>query len=337
MPAVLQERQGRTAVDVRFDAPEVVRAFIQDGTFVTGFFGPFGCAKTTGLVMKCWQYATDWPGAKIALIRSTWPALDDTTLRTFFEWFPDGVAGHYYKTKRIFSLYLGDDRPPAEILFRGLDSEDDIQKVLSLDLAAAAIDEPQGGIAIRRDGSVRLEPGINHDLFLAILARCGRQTNAYVGRGEEIKRYLKMLWMGGNPPAPSHWVAKEFGYQPGASGHDAPTNPRPRFRLYLGDQDTNRVNLPERYYEDLEDIYGVDTPMARRFIRGEWIEWAIENPFQADWLTYFGTEQDPSPNPSELVVQIGFDPAISKKDTANRSALVVAGQMRKGINRGRSR
>ena len=325
MGAVVAEREGGVTVTVAFEAPPEVQAFIQDPTFVTGYFGPLGCAKSTGLVMKGWQYATDWPGAKIAVIRSTWPALEDTTLQTFFEWFPDGVAGHYYKTKKQFSLWLGDGVPPATFLFRGLDGEDDIQKVLSLEIAAAALDEPQGGVNIRRDGSLVVEPGINHDLYLAILGRCGRQ------RG-----YPKMLWMGGNPPAPSHWISREFSYRPGKSGHDDPTNPNPLFHLYLGTRETNRHNLPPRYYEDLESLYGVGTPMARRYLDGEWIEWATEQPFHSHWFRYFGTDEEPSPNTSELKVMAGFDPAISKSDRAARSALVVCGQQQRGgVNRGR--
>ena len=308
---------------VEFAAPREIRAFIDDPAFVTGIFGPFGSAKTSAGAWKGWGYAQCWPGARIAVIRSTWPALEDTTQRTFFEWFPPGVAGAYAKTKKVFTLHLGEDLPPAEFLFRGLASADDIQKVLSLDLAAAWIDEPQGGIAIKRDGTVIAEPGIAHDLWRAILGRCGRQ------RG-----YPKMLWMSGNPPPPSHWIAKEFQYDPGASGHDAPENARPGFHLYLVDQDTNRENLPRRYYEDLEDAYGTGTPMARRFLYGEWIEWAQQAPFQSAWVRFWGTEDHPRPNLSDLLIKAAIDPAISKRDTAASSAIVVAGQLVRGVGRG---
>src|SRR5437879_4129558 len=36
-----------------------------------------------------------------------------------------------------------------------------------------------------------------------------------------------------------------------------------------------------------------------------------------------------------MLIKVGFDPAISKADTACRSALVVAGQARSGRSRGR--
>jgi len=322
--ALIETSDDRVEARIAFDAPPEVRDFVEDPARVTGFFGPFGCAKTTAGAMKCWLYGQAWPGARILCSRSTWPALEDTTQKTFFEWFPDGVAGQYHKTKRVYDLFVGEDLEPVHILFRGLEDNDDIQRVLSLDLAAAWLDEPQGGVSIRRDGTIIREAGIARDLALAILARCGRQ------RG-----YPKMLWLTGNPPPPSQWITREFEYVPGPTGHDAPTNLRPGWHLYLGTQDTNRHNLPSRYYEDLEQDYGAETPMARRFLRGEWIEWAAMNPFVADRITYWGDNAEDRPALADLVIEAGIDPAISEKDQANYSALVVAGQVRRGINRGR--
>ncbi len=310
---------GRIGAEIDFRPSPVVREFVEDSTFVTGYFGPFGCGKTTAGAWKVWAYGQLWPGARIAVIRSTWPALQDTTQRTFFEWFPDGICGTYRRTAKIFELRVREGEPPVEVLWRGLDEQRDVDKVLSLDLAAVWIDEPQGGIAVRRDGSVVSEPGINHDLYLAILGRCGRQ------RG-----FPKMLWMTGNPPGPTHWIAREFRYSPGASHRDPPSNPRPNYRLYLGDQSTNRRNLPPRYYEDLEDLYGTGTPMARRFLHGEWIEFAMEAPFHADWIRYW----EDAPPLSELRIEAGFDPAISQRDRSAQSALVVAGMATSGPDRG---
>jgi hypothetical protein len=137
--------------------------------------------------------------------------------------------------------------------------------------------------------------------------------------------------MVGNPPAPSHWIAKEFRYD----GAGAPTNPHPKRRLYLVGQDENRANLHPTYYEDLIDLWGAETPLARRFIYGEWVEFATTQPFHRDWLRYWGTDAEPEAARAELVIEAGFDPAISKNDRAARSALVIAGQVRRGANRGR--
>lgn len=315
MAADLDYREGETLLRVNYIAAPVVRDFVEDPTPLTGIFGPLGSSKTTGGAMKVYSYAYTYPGARIAIIRDTWPNLRDTTMRTFFEWFPEGVAGDYHKTDKVFTLRTGTDKP-AEVWFRAMDRQDDVKNVLSLELAAAWIDEPQGGLAPRLAGrSLVHEPGIDHRLFQALYARVGRQTG-----------YPKMIWMSGNPPAPSHWIGKEFRY----AGRGVPNNPRPGWHLYLTDQETNRAHLPPRYYEDLADLYGEGTPMARRFLQGEWIDFAVLNPFRAEWITYY----ERRPDPKDLYLVLGVDPAISGKDEASRTAVVLVGRPLRGVDKG---
>lgn len=65
----------------------------------------------------------------------------------------------------------------------------------------------------------------------------------------------------------------------------------------------------------------------------EFLEEARLRPFRAAWLTYWS--QEPGARPADpMVIEAGFDPAISKREGACRSALVVAGQVREGSNRG---
>lgn len=197
MTATLEQTQeGGVVLNIGFDCPPVVQEFIEDPTFITGYFGPLGSAKTTAGAMKCFFYAQQFPGARGVIFRSTWPALQDTTQKTFFEWLPDGAAGHYEKTRKTFWLRTHDK--PVEILFRGMDDRKDIENVLSMDLAFAWGDEAQGGIQPRRDGTILVEPGLNHELWKAIVGRLGRQ-----------KGYPGMLWLTGNPPPPNHWIPQE--------------------------------------------------------------------------------------------------------------------------------
>lgn len=311
MSTVIDTTPEGVRLRVQYTPAPLVKAFIEDPVFIGGYFGPLGCGKTTAGAMKAWCYAQAYPGARIAVIRDTWPNLRDTTQKTFFEWFPDSVAGEYHHTSKTFWLHT--NGAPAEILFRSMDDRKDISNVLSLDLAAAWIDEPQGGLALRGE-RLGHDPGIDHELFLSILARLGRQ-----------KGFPAMGWLTGNPPAPQHWIAKEFRY----AGQGHPSNPRPDFHLYLGDQDTNRAHLRPGYYEHLEELFGVGTPMARRFLRGEWIEFAQVNPFQAAWIRYY----DERPPLDGLYITLAIDPAISQRDEACRTALVVVGQGRTGAER----
>ena len=92
-------------------------------------------------------------------------------------------------------------------------------------------------------------------------------------------------------------------------------------------------------------MWGVNTPMARRYLDGAWTSFGVEKPFQNAWIQRWGPGTDvPALPPSYtddrgghpgLVCEIGFDPAISEKDTAARSALVVAAQVRHPSMRGR--
>jgi len=318
---------GQTALKIDFKPSAKSHAFITDPAYITGFFGPFGCGKTSAGVIKTWLYGQAFPGAKIAALRDTWPNLRDTTRATFFEWLPPGIAGHYHKTDKMFEVYTS--QGPFFVYFRHLDSEADITNVLSLELAAAWFDEPQGGVNSR--GGV--DPGINVKLYQSMLGRIGRQ-----------KGYrLPLLWMTGNAPDIAHWIAQEFDYH----GEAEPVNPDPDRHLYLGHPEDNVENLEEGwgYYERLERNYGRETPMARRFARGEWISMGMEKPFHPAWIQRWGPGQEIAALPPHyqddrsghpgLIVEVGFDPAISEKDTAARSALVVAGQVRHPLMRGR--
>src|SRR5687767_6687470 len=146
MGAKVENTGASVKLDIQYHPAPIAKKFIEDSTFATAFFGPLGCGKTTAGVMKTWLYAQAWPGARIAIIRDTYPNLIDTTQKSFFEWLPEGVAGTYMKSQRTFYLNTQDPQKPAEIIFRAMDQKDDVSNILSLDLAAAMIDEPQGGL-----------------------------------------------------------------------------------------------------------------------------------------------------------------------------------------------
>jgi hypothetical protein len=69
----------------------------------------------------------------------TMPQLRDTTLVSWGYWFQDGVCGHWSATNSIFMLRFDDVE--CEVLFRPLDTADDIRRVLSLEVTFAIIDE----------------------------------------------------------------------------------------------------------------------------------------------------------------------------------------------------
>jgi phage terminase large subunit-like protein len=322
LPAVRVEEigPGQQGIRVDFTPTPVVERFIHDARFITGLFGPLGTAKTTGGAHKAYNYAQAFPGSRIAVVRDTWPSLRDTTQQTFFDWFPPGLCGTYHKTEKRYVLRTRDPARPSEIWFRALDDEKDIKNVLSLELAAAWFDEPQGGPTLTGG----TDPGIAVDLFRSVLGRVGRQ------RGYP----LKMVWLTGNPPPPRHWIAEEFGY----TGHGPAPAGDARHQLYLVDRFENLANLHPTYYQDLMALWGRSTPLARRFIFGEWVEFATAQPFHDAWILHWTEEADTEltlPPRENLVIEAAVDPAISKLDAADKSAIVVLGQAQRGLHRGR--
>jgi len=111
-----------------------------------------------------------------------------------------------------------------------------------------------------------LDPGISVNLYRSLVTRVGR----------DLLRPPGMVWLVGNPPPPDHWIAQEFGYD----GHGEPQNPYPDRRLYLGTREDNQRNLKADYYERLQRVWGVNTPMARRYLDGAWTSFGVEKPFQ---------------------------------------------------------
>ena len=59
-----------------------------------------------------------------AVVRETVRQLQDTTIKTFLDWFPPGQCGEYMRTTKTYFFKVGDVE--AEIMFRALDDADDV-------------------------------------------------------------------------------------------------------------------------------------------------------------------------------------------------------------------
>lgn len=195
--------------------------------FVTGNSG-----KSTGNIMeiahRAAMQAPDRRGlrrTRWAIVRSTYQQLKDTTLKSWFEWFPDGVAGRWREYDKTFFLEFGDVR--AEVMFRALDDPEDVRRLLSLELTGAFVNEGR---------ETPLE------IITALRSRVGRYPSAKEGGPTWYG-----LIMDTNPPSTDHWIYQKFeeekptGWeifkQPGGLDPDA----------------ENLENLPATYYQDMMD------------------------------------------------------------------------------------
>ena len=102
--------------------------------------------KTTGLFFKLVRMAQlQKPGpdgirrTRAVVVRNTAPQLRDTTIVSWNYWFKDGQAGTWRATESKFTLRFGDVE--CDVLFRPLDTPDDVARVLSLEVTFAIFDE----------------------------------------------------------------------------------------------------------------------------------------------------------------------------------------------------
>lgn len=79
-------------------------------------------------------------GGKAHWSGQTFSELNDTTIKTFFQWFPPHYYGRYHTTEKRYTINALEGCQ-IEVLFRPLDDPEDVKKLLSLDLTGAWINE----------------------------------------------------------------------------------------------------------------------------------------------------------------------------------------------------
>lgn len=105
--------------------------------------GPIGGGKSVACVHELLRWASEQePNAagerktRFLICRNTVDQLRSTTMKTFFDWVPQGVTGEWKATDKTFYMVAakGDGTViKAEFLFIALDTPDDVRKALSLE------------------------------------------------------------------------------------------------------------------------------------------------------------------------------------------------------------
>jgi hypothetical protein len=179
---------------IDYTPPPTVRDFIKDyrpgELFYDWIVGPVGSGKTTGIFFKlCYMAGLQAPGpdgirrSRAVIVRNTLPQLRDTTLSSWNYWFKPGQAGEWKATEWKFILKFADVE--CEVLFRPLDTPQDVARVLSLEVTFAIIDE---FVEIPRA------------IIDALSARCGRYPSAVMGGATNWG-----MWGSSNPSTEDNW------------------------------------------------------------------------------------------------------------------------------------
>lgn len=180
---------------LNYTPPPTISAFIRDylpgELFFNWILGPVGSGKTTGIFFKLVYMASlQAPSprdgirrSRAVVVRNTMPQLRDTTITSWNYWFKDGQAGTWKASTSSFLLKFGDVE--CEVLFRPLDTPDDVNRVLSLEVTFAILDE-----------FVQIDKAIVE----ALSARCGRFPPSVDGGATNWG-----MWGSSNPGNEDSW------------------------------------------------------------------------------------------------------------------------------------
>lgn len=149
---------------LNYTPPRSLVPFFTSEKFISLVVGPVGSTKTTAGIIKIAYHAKRMAPcadgirrSRCVWIRNTREQLRDTSIPDFLSWFPDGIAGGYSKTNYEFMLKFDDVE--CKVMFRGLDDQDDVKRLLSLQISFAVMDEFRE---------------INEEIFKTVQGRLGR-------------------------------------------------------------------------------------------------------------------------------------------------------------------
>ena len=233
-------------------SPTLSQFHLGDG-FVRGAMGPIGSGKSVAccieMFLKACGQEPNKDGKRMtrwAVIRNTYRELEDTTMNTFFDWFPKHL-GNFRTMDSKFVLDVphpdGDGTSVhMEVLFRALDRPNDVKKLLSLELTGAWINEARE---------------IPKPILDMLQGRVGRYPS---------KRDVGPTWWGiimdTNPCDEDHWWYHTF--------EEELPDEWQLFRQPSGKsaEAENIENLPDRYYDRM--IPGKDQEWINVYVHGQY-------------------------------------------------------------------
>lgn len=211
-------------------AGPVVKAFQEDTSFVRGIMGPLGSSKSTACVMeilrRSMQQAPATDGKRYtrwAIIRNTYPELKTTTIKTWHQWCP-AQYGRMTMTSPM-RHHVVTPTLDMEVYFMALDVDEDVKKLLSLELTGAWINEARE---------------IPKSILDALTGRVGRYPSMNQGGASWFG-----IIMDTNPPDDQSWW---YRYAEEETPKDWKFFKQPSGR---SPEAENLKNLPRGYYDRL--------------------------------------------------------------------------------------
>jgi len=177
---------------VVYNATPTAARFHASPKFVRGIMGPVGSGKSTACCMELLRRGSEQEPepetgvrkTRFVVVRNTYRELKDTTVKTWLEWFPEAHFGRFNWSDMSQRIRVRDME--MEVLFRALDREADVKKLLSMEVTGGWINEAR-----------EIPKGIVDAL------------SDRVGRYPSMKSGVRCTWSGvimdTNPPDDDHW------------------------------------------------------------------------------------------------------------------------------------
>ena len=185
----------RGNMKIVYNAEPTMREFHRSTATARGLAGPIGSGKSVAccqeLLIRAMQQEPNSQGirkTRFCIVRSTYPQLKSTTIKTFQEWIPDSICPIKYDspiTGRLRQPLADGTEMDAEFIFLAMDLEKDVEKVTSLELTGAWINEARE---------------ISLSIVKNVLSRTGRYP-----RKSDAPLTWSGLIMDTNQPDTDHW------------------------------------------------------------------------------------------------------------------------------------
>jgi hypothetical protein len=295
---------------IQYTPPPTVKEFIKHyrpgELFFDWIVGPVGSGKTTGIFFKlAYMAGLQAPSpidgirrSRCVIVRSTMPQLRDTTIKSFNYWFKDGQAGKWFATEKNFLLKFGDVE--CEVLFRPLDTPDDVDRVLSLEVTFAIIDE---------------FVQIPQEIVEALSARCGRYPPEIEGGATNWG-----MWGASNPGMEDQWwyafLEDQDLLEPGQDPSNwlyfkQPSGNADGSKKYDFKVAENLANLPgkDKYYENLAK--GKTEHWVNQFIEVMWGYSLSGKPVYPQFSPDIHVARKPLQPNRRRPLLVGYDPGLA--------------------------
>lgn len=292
---------------INYTPPSTIKAYIKDyrpgELFYDWIIGPVGSGKTTGLFFKLVYMAKmQAPGrdgirrTRAVIVRNTAPQLRDTTLSSWNYWFKDGQAGHWKATEKTFILRYDDVE--CEVMFRPLDTPEDVARVLSLEVTFAILDE---FVQIPRE------------IVDALSARCGRYPSAIDGGATNWG-----MWGSSNPDTEDNWWFEHLHNDPAVervSGTTLLPHGEANARYFVQPSGflktaENVENLPGKAAYYTNQAKGKSLAWTKQFIEAEWGFSIAGTPVVSTFNPELHIAKSKLIYNPALTLVVGFDPGL---------------------------